>query len=375
MARKTINPFVCQGYISPDYFCDRIEETEKISSMLSNGQNITLISPRRLGKTGLICHTFNRIKSKNKDAVCIYTDIFPTKNQSELARTLGEAVLNESMSKSRQLGKKALEFLGALRPVIGIDPLTNTPNITLSVNPTTSEVTLRRIFDYMKKQPKEFFVAIDEFQQITYYPETGTEALLRSHIQFAPNVHFIFSGSKQHLMSEMFISPQKPFYQSTELLNLTPLEEQTYYNFANHFFTARGGLLNNEVFHTLYTEFDGYTWYIQTVLNRLYETYKKVDNIMQMKETLLSIIESKAAQYESLVQFLTNNQFSLLRAIANEEKVEQPLGKEFIKKYNLTSTSSVQTSLDMLTEKELVYRQTDGYMVYDQFLAHWLRRI
>jgi hypothetical protein len=72
---------------------------------------------------------------------------------------------------------------------------------------------------------------------------------------------------------------------------------------------------------------------------------------------------------------LTNNQFSLLRAIACEEKEEEPPGKEFIKKNNLTSTSSVQSSLDMLTEKELVYRQANGYMVYNQLLVHWLRRI
>lgn len=196
MARKNINPFVCQGYVGPEYFCDREKETELLAKTLYNGRNMTLISPRRLGKTGLILHTFARIKAENRDAVCIYIDIFPTKNQSELARMMGEAVLNEAMSKGRQLGKRVLSMLGSLRPMLGVDQLTGVPNVTIAVDPAQSEMTLRSIFDYMKRQPKEFFVAIDEFQQITNYPETGTEALLRSHIQFAPNVHFIFSGSK-----------------------------------------------------------------------------------------------------------------------------------------------------------------------------------
>lgn len=375
MARKSINPFVCQGYIGPEYFCDREKETELLTKTLYNGRNMTLISPRRLGKTGLILHTFARIKAENRDAVCIYIDIFPTKNQSELARMMGEAVLNDAMSKGRQLGKRALLMLGSLRPVIGVDHLTGVPNVTVAVDPTQSETTLRSIFDYMKRQQKEFFVAIDEFQQITNYPEIGTEALLRSHIQFAPNVHFIFSGSKQHLMAEMFVSPQRPFYQSTELMNLKPLDEQVYYGFASHFFTIRGGGLDREVFHELYSAFDGYTWYIQTVLNRMYETFRTVNSNAQLNGTILSVVESKAPQYESLVQFLTDNQFSLLRAIAKEGLVEQPLGKDFIKKYRLSGASSVKTSLDMLLDKELAYRQTEGYIVYDRFLTQWLRRL
>lgn len=375
MAQKNVNPFVCQGYIGPEYFCDRENETKMLAKTLYNGRNVTLISPRRLGKTGLILHTFAQIKAENRDAVCIYIDIFPTKNQSELTRMMGEAVLKEAMSKGRQLGKRVLSMLGSLRPMLGVDQLTGTPNVAITVEPAQSETTLRSIFDYMKRQQKEFFVAIDEFQQITNYPETGTEALLRSHIQFAPNIHFIFSGSKQHLMAEMFVSPQRPFYQSTELMNLAPLDEQVYYDFANRFFSARGGSLDREVFHELFSSFDGYTWYIQTILNRMYETFRTVKSVTQLNETILAVVESKAPQYESLVQFLTGNQFSLLRAIAIEGLVEQPLGKEFIKKYRLSGASSVKTSLDMLIDKELAYRQPNGYIVYDRFLAQWLQRL
>ncbi|MBO7492947.1 MAG: ATP-binding protein, partial [Bacteroidales bacterium] len=130
MKKKIVNPFICQGYESPEYFCDRIEETKIMTSMLYNGRNITLISPRRLGKTGLIWNTFHHIKTENKDAICIYIDIFPTKNQSEFVRMLGTAVLNETLSKSKMLGKKMLEMLGSLRPVLGVDSLTGMPNVT-----------------------------------------------------------------------------------------------------------------------------------------------------------------------------------------------------------------------------------------------------
>ena len=48
------NPFVVYGYVSPTYFCDREQETCDLITALSNGRNVTLMSPRRMGKTGLI---------------------------------------------------------------------------------------------------------------------------------------------------------------------------------------------------------------------------------------------------------------------------------------------------------------------------------
>ena len=375
MKKNIVNPFICQGYESPEYFCDRIEETENMTSTFYNGRNITLISPRRLGKTGLIWNTFHHIKSENKDAICIYIDIFPTKSQSEFVRILGTAVLNETLSKSKMLGKKMLEMLGSLRPVLGVDALTGMPNVTLNVDPTQSEMTIRNIFTYLNKIQREVFIAIDEFQQINEYPESGTEAMLRSYIQFSHNIHFVFSGSKKHVMSEMFTSPQRPFYQSTDILNLAPLNEETYYQFANNFFETNKGGLDREVFRELYDTYDGYTWYVQSVLNRLYEKFRTVSSSAQLRETILNVVESKKPQYESLVMFLTDNQFSLLRAVAKERVAEQPMGKEFIKKHGLSGSSSVKTALDVLCEKELLYRMPEGYIVYDRFMNQWLQRI
>lgn len=375
MKKNIVNPFICQGYESPEYFCDRIEETDNMTSTFYNGRNITLISPRRLGKTGLIWNTFHHIKSENKDAICIYIDIFPTKSQSEFVRILGTAVLNETLSKSKMLGKKMLEMLGSLRPVLGVDALTGMPNVTLNVDPTQSEMTIRNIFTYLNKIQREVFIAIDDFQQINEYPESGTEAMLRSYIQFSHNIHFVFSGSKKHIMSEMFTSPQRPFYQSTDILNLAPLNEETYYQFANNFFETNKGGLDREVFRELYDTYDGYTWYVQSVLNRLYEKFRTVSSSAQLRETILNVVESKKPQYESLVMFLTDNQFSLLRAVAKERVAEQPMGKEFIKKHGLSGSSSVKTALDILCEKELLYRMPEGYIVYDRFMNQWLQRI
>jgi hypothetical protein len=249
------------------------------------------------------------------------------------------------------------------------------PTVTISIEPSQTDISLKTIFNYLNRSRHRVYIAIDEFQQITYYPESGTEAQLRSFIQFAPNVHFIFSGSKLHLMTQIFNSPERPFYQSTSSMGLNPLHEEIYYGFARQFFEAKKGSLSQEVFHTLYQRFNGITLSIQQILNRLYETEKHVSSEQQVNEAVQHIVSRSSMQYETLVLFLTDNQLSLLKAIAKAELVKSPQSAEFIQKYELPSPSSVKTALTLLEDKDLVYHNADGYMVYDRFFSIWLKQL
>ena len=373
--RNLANPFVYQGYESPDYFCDRQTETAVMLSHLKNGRNVTLISPRRLGKTGLIMNTFFHLREKEKDAVYLYLDIFATKSFRDFVEQLGVMVINDIVRRNASFVDKAIAFFSALRPVLSMDPLTGEPSVSITVEPAQEEITMRSIFNYLNGSGREVYIAIDEFQQIAEYPEQGTEALLRSYIQFAQHVHFIFSGSKQHLMAEMFGSPKHPFYQSTEMVGLKPLDKDVYYEFCQGFFKKKGGSLSKDVFDSIYDRFEGHTWYVQCIMNRLYETEANVSRAEQVSAAILSVLQGREPQYESLTQFLTENQFSLLKAIAAEGIVAQPTAGRFIKAHRLSGASSVKAALKVLEEKEQVYRTPDGYIIYDRFMDLWLKRL
>ena len=368
------NPFVNQGYVSPDYFCDRNRETELMLNHFENGRNITLISPRRIGKTGLIKNLFYLIERKDKNAICLYIDIFATKNLQDFTEMFGAAVINALAKKEKTFLQKAAAVLGSLRPVFTNDPFTGMSKMSITVEPSRSQLTIRQIFELIAGPRHEIYIAIDEFQQIANDPETGTEALLRSHIQFAGGVHFIFAGSKYHLMAEMFGSPQRPFFQSTDMMELGPLDKEVYYQFANAFFEKKRGSLDRETFNQLYDRFEGHTWYIQSVLNRLYENCLHVKSMDDVNREIVHLVESKSPQYESLAQFLSSNQFNLLKAIASEGIVDKPTGGRFIRHHNLASASVVQSSLRGLLDKEIVYRSPRGYIIYDRFMSIWLKR-
>jgi predicted transcriptional regulator len=158
-------------------------------------------------------------------------------------------------------------------------------------------------------------------------------------------------------------------------MGLEPLHEEIYYDFTRRFFEAKKGSFSQEMFHHVYHRFDGVTRSIQLMLNRLYETEKNVCSEAQINEAILHIVNQSSMQYEELINLLTANQLSLMKAIAQEGCVVSPQGDEFIKRYNLPSASSIKTALDVLLDKDLVYRTQTGYIIYDHFLAVWLRRL
>ena len=373
--KKLENPFVYQGYEGPDYFFDRTEETENIISALRNGRNVTLISPRKIGKTGLIRHAFHQLESAGNDAICIYSDIFATKNLQEFVETIGKAIVEDALQREKTFASKVMDFFKGLRPTFSPDPMTGLPTVTLNVVPVQAELTLKSLFAHLESLDKRVYLAIDEFQQVAYYPEKGAEALLRSHIQFMHNVRFVFSGSKMHMMEEMFLAPNRPFYQSAQLMTLSPLHEEIYYDYASRFFEQKRGLLDKDVFKRMYRSFDGYTWFIQAVLNRLYEQEKKVEADAQVADAIMFHVNSMAPHYQTVFSFLTDNQRCLLRAIASMGIVKQPQSVEFIRNYNLPSSSSIKSALEVLVEKELVYQTLEGYIVYDRFFSIWLKRL
>lgn len=164
-----------------------------------------------MGKTGLIKNVFYYIQKENKSAACFYLDIFSTQNLQEFVSLLGRSVLGKSDTLSQSTLKSLFSFFKSCRPVISADEITGMPSVTLDFIPERSEETLKEIFTYLNQSGVECYIAIDKFQQIMEYPEKGVEGLLRSYIQFTPNVHFIFSGSKKHLMESIFFSIKRPF--------------------------------------------------------------------------------------------------------------------------------------------------------------------
>lgn len=374
--RELRNPFLVYGYQSPTYFCDREAETQDLLEALQNGRNVSLISPRRMGKTGLIHNLFYHLQRQQKEWECIYIDIYATKCLADFVRVLAREVIEKFASPMQKIGANILNLLRGVKLTMEFDPITNQPQWSVGLHPQEAVQTLEGIFQLLKNIDQSIVIAIDEFQQVTEYPEQNVEALLRTHVQMVHNVRFIFSGSKQHLMSQMFDSPKHPFYSSTQRLHLQSIEEKVYYLFAQNHLKNKGLQMSEDLFHTLYTTVDGVTWYVQSLLNKIYATFEHTILTEDDFRVCLQMINaSREEDYRNLYKLLTPNQATLLTAIAKERSVKSPTASGFMQKYHLKAVGSVQRALQYLLDNEYIYPALEGYIVYDRFFAFWLRMI
>lgn len=370
---KVNNPFLISGYHGPRYFCDREQETEQIVNALHNERNLTLIAPRRMGKTGLIKHVFYQLQHQQKDIITLYLDIYSTQNLNEFTQAFASTILGSLDTTPQRAIHRITKFIKSCHPTFTFDEISGQPKVTVDIATSKEEATLKEIFDYIESSEKRCYIAIDEFQQITEYPEKGIEALLRSYIQFLPNAYFIFAGSKHHVMQEMFLSAKRPFYQSTQTLVISQINKDIYYEFASSFFNQANHALDKKTFTFIYSEFDGHTWYIQSILNRVY-SYKITPNIDLVNRSIDEIVSENEYNYQNLLAAYPSVSSRLIKAIAKEGIVSEVHAGNFISKYKLKAASSVNTALRSLINKEIIYKTDSGYIVYDRFFAIWLRR-
>ena len=367
------NPFLTKGYISASYFCDRKNETDKIISAIENGRDLTLISPRRMGKTGLIHHVLfqNRIK---KIFNVFYCDIYQATNLADMATILGNVVLHQLGKTTDGILQKIKMFFSGIAPSITINPVTLQTEIDFNFkNQKQAQLTLQQIFNILEKLNKPSALALDEFQQIEKFPEKNIEAILRTNIQQLNNVHLIFSGSSKHILSAMFSDQNRPFYQSTQLMELGKIEPKQYSRFIKNKFSGNNIDIDKNSIGSLLQITRGHTYYVQYLCNRLYEMGESMITEETIKTKLTTILLENESYYYGYRNLLTEQQYALLMAIGKEEGIAQPSAQKFITKYKLGTTSTINFAIKSLINKDLVFIEDGKYQVYDVFFSLWLK--
>ena len=371
-----LNPFPLMAYQGPAYFCDRQQETSKLVSNALNGVNTTLISIRRLGKTILVHHVLEQLRKKK--AICIYIDLHATLSQTDFLNTLSTAIV-QALPTRQTLGRKIMDFVTGLKPVVSFDSLTGQPEISFSwQTPAQRSQSLQSLLSFLDGLDKTVVLALDEFQQIASYPEANTEALLRSHMQRLKNVRFIFSGSSRHLLAQMFTGTGRPFYASAQLMELHPIEEELYFSFIAKHFKDAGKDIEEEAIRFVLSWTRRHTWFTQVVCNRLFAEARPPITLALVQETCRQLLKEQETVFFQYRALLTRAQWLLLMAIAKEEKLYQPGAADFLQRHRLGNASTVKRGMEALQEKEMIYESSDEqgryYQLYDCFLSRWLER-
>jgi len=371
---KDINPFSTRDYISPNYFCNRQAELKQLIDAIDNQKNTTIVSQRRLGKTALIKHCFNTLQNR-KDVSLHYFDIYSTQNLREFTNQLSTSLLGYFESKPEKVFQQILKLLGQFRPKFSIDELTGKPSIELSLqSDAETGQSLGALFNYLVVQKKKIVIAIDEFQQITQYPETNVEAILRTHIQGNNNISMIYSGSNRHMLVSLFNDYARPFYQSSGFLFLGKLDKETYKTFIAGHFNKAGTEISQEALDSIMDWTLGHTYYVQEVCSSLYAINFSHIGVPEVNRIIIQLMEERTPLYQIYRDLLTSSQYALLKALAIEGQTEQPTSTGFVTTYQLGAVSTVKRSLEALVNKNIVFYEDGKYHLIDIFLMRWLQR-
>ena len=371
---KTTNPFIVTGKIEPEYFCDRVTESARLVKSVTNGNNMVIISPRRMGKTGLIQFCYDKPEIAD-EYYTFFIDILHTSSLREFTYLLGREIYETLLPRSRKMANLFIQTIKSISGKFGFDPITGMPTFNVELGDIDRpEYTLDEIFQYLAHADKPCIVAIDEFQQIAKYPEKNIEAQLRTHIQKLRNCNFIFAGSERHMMQEMFTSAARPFYHSADMLELKAIVPEIYIPFIVSHFEKWNRRIASDDIERVYNLFKGHTYYVQKTFNEAFADTPEGEECTL--ETIRAAIDNMVASNDTIFREILSNipekQKELLYAIAKEGEAERITSAAFIKRHSLASASSVQSAMKKLLEKDIITEINKVFSVTDRLFAMWM---
>lgn len=367
------NPFVFSKLVKGENFCDR-KELLVLKKYIENAQNVVLFSKRRYGKSSLIKELFENHLSD--DFLCIYADIYAINDENSLAGVLYKSSASAFKLDFSSLLKTLKELFS--RASFSIN-LANNGEIELEPRLTSKSIeeSLEDIFSslekYAKKEGKKVVFAIDEFQQISAL-EHKVEALFRSYTQSLEHVCFVFLGSKEHLLTQIFTSPKRAFYKSSALLELEVINQDSFFSFCQKKFCDTNKILEKTAFELLYTLSKGESWLVQNICYHLWEKYDNI-SISELKDCIFELIDMQDGLYRNFYERFSQNQQIALNIVAKsaDKQNQGLLNKENLLDFNI-SKASLASALKSLEKDEIIIKQSSLYEIYDTLFALWIRK-
>lgn len=370
--------FVYGVAVGDQHFTGRKEETARLVRDFTGGLNSILISPRRWGKTSLVKHVCRQLQD-DADIITVYVDIFGCKTEYEFYNALAAALLQQTASKIQSWMEEARDFLLRLSPKISIspDPVSEF-SISLGITPETHspEQVLDMAEEIAIRKDKHIVVCIDEFQQVGEWSDSRhIQARLRSAWQHHQHASYCLFGSKQHMMSSIFLNRSMPFYQFGDLIWLQKIPVDDWIPYIVTHFEQTGRSISAELATRICQEVDSYPSYVQHLASIVFSlTAEGCPATEAMLPPAVSqLISTNEMLYMQQVEPLSAYQMNLLRAIVsgihtgfNEKSVRRS--------FDLGSPSNFVRLRDALIAGDLVYSEMKHLYVTDPVFALWFRR-
>jgi hypothetical protein len=350
------NPFLFGVVVKGNDFCDREEEINEIISDLNSGVNITLISPRRYGKTSLLLNLFDRL-----DFDTFYVDLMGVTTARDFLDIFLKAFVEKlgGVKKITSIWKRFFPNVEDLQ--INLGPF----GFNMKIKPTIRNI--EEILSLPEKIGKKVIVAFDEFQEIVNIKEVDLLSLLRKKAQMFENTTFIFAGSRRHVMTDIFTNVEKPFYRFSKIYNLGSLNKDEAISFVLYKFNSTNIKIERKVIEKMYEVCEGHPFYIQYISHTLWNICNTKQNCNEddLENAIEQVLITERPMFETLWDSLTPNQKQVLKNVANN-----------ISPYEIDlSAGSVKAALDKLRKLDVIEKENRRYKMVDPLFSIWLKNL
>ena len=357
-----MNPFKFGTVVDEPFFIDRKEELIKIASLIKSENHIIIISPRRYGKTSLIKKALQDSDRRN-----IFLDMQLVTSAEDLASQLLKRIYRISSFNKMKGFIKSFRII----PSASLNPVTG--EVDISFRPAhDGRILLEDVLNLIEKlgtKTKKIAVALDEFQEI-FRIDKGLDRVLRSIMQNHRNVNYIFSGSSESMIREIFENKKSPFYHFAYLMPLNKISEKDFSDFLNDCFkkhtkqseSLASGILQETSSHPYYTQ--QLAFVVWEILMR--SGYS--DDIIP--EAVNEIMLSHDNDYERLWYGFNRTDMKVLIGMSASDL--EPLSAEFSIEFNAGPASTVFSSLQRMLQRGIVVKQDKAYTIDDPFFRRWI---
>ena len=340
-------PFPVNGYAGSENFCDREDELKLISGYLKGKIPVVIIGIRRLGKSGLIQHLFQKTRYKG-----VYVDLQKTSSLEGLTNALADGI-GEAFPEAKY--KQVWDVLKSFRPSITFDPISGSPQFSFSVQkPEQIQQTLQGLLRIVSARKEKVVIAFDEFQEIKKYPEKNVEGILRAEMQKHSGLNYLFSGSQTNMLNAMFLEGEKPFFANTAKLYLQKIDSGVYADFIKNQFKKHGKRIDIALISEILEWTDVHTFYTQFFCNQLFIYSDKHVSEANMNWVKGYILQTAKNDYFQLNALLSKGQKQVIIAVAKEEMFFNPSANSHKQTYNLGTSRGIIKNLEVLVEKQLI---------------------
>ena len=356
------NPFKFGTVVDGIYFTNRTKELSAIQQSLNSQNHLILIGPRRFGKTSLVKKVIKAEKRKS-----VFLDVQLTNSVEDFAAQYLKRIYSiYPLGKIRNILKNF-----RIVPNINLNPVSNEVEIQFQANLETRPI-LEDVFNLLEKlssQKNKPIVVLGEFQDIKRL-DKGIDRILRSVMQNHQNINYIFLGSQESMMREIFEKKKSPFYHFAQLMYLKKIDRDHFTTFIEKGF-AKVSVNSKEIAQQVLTFTEGHPFYTQQlsylVWNLLNNKIKK-ENIVE--QAIVENIHIHDLDFERLwLTFNSTDKKTLTRLSTNNRS---PLSAKSANKMNIKASSTVFSSLKRLMKSGYVIKTSGFYEIDDPFFREWI---